>query len=161
MPRRRYTHAEKAAFVAQAEIEGVTATAEKMGIPRKTGEYWLDSPRFAELRQKTREEMRDGFRVLVHKAQERLEMLVPTMEPRDLIVLMGVSTEKALLVGGDATARSEVNTYHGYNDHEKRAAADLIRSAVAADSTESGPAGDAVGAGVETPGPAGADSPAG
>jgi len=129
MPRRRYTHAQKAQFVAAAEINGVTAAAEQLGIPRKTGEYWLDRPEFADLRLKTRDEMRDGFRVIVHKAQERLTALVPTMEPRDLTILLGVATDKGLLLAGEATGRTETRTWtDDLNDTEKQRLRDWIDS---------------------------------
>ena len=158
MARRRYTHAEKAKAVAAAEVNGVTQAADSLGIPRKTLEYWVDAPQFADLRQKTREEKRDGYRVLVALAQKRLMELIPSMEPRDLTILLGVSQDKDLLLGGDATTRSEVNTFHGYNDHEKRAVAELIRSAVAGDGPSAGPAGDAEGPAMVGTGPSGADS---
>lgn len=109
MPR-RYTHNQKARAVAEAEVNGTTQAAERLGIPRKTLEYWVDSPAFAELRQKTREEKRDGYRILVALSQKRLAELIPTMEPRDLTMLMGVSQDKDLLLSGDATTRTETRT---------------------------------------------------
>lgn len=136
--RRRYTHTQKAAAVAEAEINGVEHAAELTGIPRTTIDYWLDRPDFVELRQKTREEMRDGFRVLVHRAQERLEALVPSMEPRDLTILLGVVTDKALLLSGDATSRTEsVTLTDGLSDDEKRRLRDAIAAATRAEASGS------------------------
>lgn len=129
MARRRYTNAQRAQAVAEAEVNGLTRASEKTGIPLTTIDYWLDKPEFVELRSKTREEMRDGFRVLVHKAQERLEALVPTMEPRDLTILLGVATDKGLLLAGDATSRSETRTWtDDLNDDEKQRLRDWIDS---------------------------------
>ena len=93
--------------VAQAEINGAEQAAEATGIPRTTILYWLDQPEFVALRQKTREEKRDGYRVIIAKAQQRLVELIPQMEPRDLTVLLGVAQDKDLLLSGDATTRSE------------------------------------------------------
>ena len=145
--------AERIAAVALAELNGAEAASEATGIPRTTIAYWLDLPEFVELRQKTREEMRDGFRVIVHKAQERLTELIPTMEPRDLTILLGVSTEKALLVGGDATSRSETRTWtDDLNDGEKQRLRDWIDSlddpASAAGETEAASASSNTGAEV-------------
>lgn len=105
--RRRYTKAEKLEAVAEAEVNGPEQAAASTGIPRTTILYWLDKPEFVALRQKTREEQRDGYRILIQKAQERLADSIPTMEPRDLTILLGVAQDKDLLLSGDATARSE------------------------------------------------------
>lgn len=158
---RRYTHAEKTAAVAEAEVNGVVAAERRTGITESTIRYWLDQPEFAELRAKTREEKRDGYRVLVAKAQARLAELIPTMEPRDLTILLGVAQDKDLLLSGDATARSEVNSFHGYNDHEKRAIAELLRKALAADRTAPDAEGDAGGDAVVGAGTTGAAGPTG
>jgi hypothetical protein len=83
------------------------AAAEKTGIPRTTIAYWLERPEFVTLRQKTREEMAEGFRVLAQLAQDRLEALIPTMEARDLTVLLGVAIDKSQLLSGHATERVE------------------------------------------------------
>jgi transposase-like protein len=122
MARRRYTHDQRAAAVADAEVNGAEHAAETSGIPRTTILYWLDKPEFVELRQKTREQQRDGYRVLIQKAQERLVAAIPTMEPRDVTILLGVSQDKDLLLSGDATARSETrNLASGLDDHERAA----------------------------------------
>ncbi len=159
MPYRRYTKAQKASAVAEASVNGVRAAEAATGIRESTIRYWLDQPEFAQLREKTREEMRDGFKVLVHRAQERLTALVPTMEPRDLTILLGVATDKSLLLSGDATGRTEHRSLtDGFNDHEKRALADSIRSALAEDGAEAAAEGDAAGAavvGAGTPGATG------
>lgn len=147
MTRRRYTSQQRMAAVAEAEVNGLQRAAESTGIPKTTIEYWLDKPEFVQLRQKTREEMRDGFRVLVHKAQERLTGLIPSMEPRDLTILLGVATEKALLVAGDATSRSEVRSLtDGLDDTEKQRLRDVIAEAARAEASRPGD-----GDGVEIP----------
>lgn len=150
---RRYTKRDKIAAVASAEINGIPATAEAQGIPETTIRYWLDRPEFVELRAKTRDEMRDGFKVLVHKAQERLTALVGEMEPRDLTVLLGVATDKTLLMSGDATSRAENRSLtDGYSDDEKRKLRDWIDSLV--DATAGDADGDTGGTGTEVREPA-------
>jgi transposase-like protein len=146
--RRRYTKTEKLAAVAEAAVNGTEQASDRTGIPESTIRYWLDKPEFAELRAKTREEMRDGFKVLVHRAQERLTALVDQMEPRDLTVLLGVATDKTLLLSGDATSRTENRSLiDGLTDDEKR----RLRGAIAeAARAEAGGPGD--GDGVEIPG---------
>ena len=118
--RRRYTKAEKLEAVAQATVNGPEQAATATGIPRTTILYWLDQPEFVALRQKTRDEMRDGFKVLVHRAQEALMGRIAEMEPRDLTILLGVATDKTLLMSGDATTRAETRDLSNeLDDHER------------------------------------------
>lgn len=127
MTRRRYTKAEKATVVIAAEMSTAAAASQASGVPESTVRYWLDNPKYAELRVKTREEAAAGFSVLVHMAQERLTALVPTMEPRDLTILLGVAAEKAQLFGGGPTSRTETRTLaDDLDDDEKRRLRDWI-----------------------------------
>lgn len=120
--RRRYTKRQKAAAVVNAELSSTMAAAVATGIPRTTIAYWLDRPEFVGLRQKTRDEMAAGFKVLAHEAQDRLQALIPSMEPKDLITLLGVATDKAQLLDGQATARTERRDLADeFNDHERQA----------------------------------------
>ena len=153
--RRRYTKREKASAVMTALASSTQAASEAKGIPRKTIAYWLESEEFAELRQKTQEERADGMRTLALLAAARLAALIPTMEARDLIVLMGVATEKGQLLGGQATERTEHRDItDGLDDHERAALNEAIRGELArrADSRTAvdavGPAGEA---GAEAP----------
>ena len=140
MTRRRYTKAEKATAVIAAELVNATAASEQTGVPMRTLRYWLDDPRYADLRQKTREEAAAGFSVLVHMAQARLTELVPEMEPRDLTILLGVAAEKAQLFGGGPTSRTETRTLSDdFDDDEKQRLRDWID---ALPTTDSVPAGD-------------------
>jgi hypothetical protein len=161
--RRRYTKREKLAAVMAAELSGVTVAGETTGIPKTTIQYWTTRPEFAQFRTKTREDMQDEVKVVAHLAWKRIAETLASgeMEPRDAIFAAEKSSSLLQLLAGDVTSRSEVSTFHGYNDHEKRAIADLLRKALAGDGATDPSEADAVGAGVETPGPAGADSPAG
>ncbi len=115
-----------------AELSSTLAAAASTGIPESTIRYWLEDPKFAELRAKTREETAAGFDVLVHLAQERLQTLIPTMEPRDLTVLLGVATDKGQLLAGQATGRTEHRELDsGLDDHESEALRKAIDEALA------------------------------
>jgi hypothetical protein len=128
---RRYTKREKAAAVVTAEMSTTMAAAEATGIPRTTIAYWLEEPEFVTLRQKTRGEMAEGFTVLGHLAMARLKELVPTMEPRDLTILLGVVTEKAQLLAGQPTARTETRALtDSLDDHERAALRAVIEGAL-------------------------------
>lgn len=124
---RRYTKRQKVTAVIAAEMSSVAAAAEQTGIPERTIGYWLDKPEFAELRTKTREDLAAGFHVIAHQAQERLQALIPTMEPRDLTILLGIATDKGQLLSGAATERTEVRDIASeLDDHERRALRDAI-----------------------------------
>ncbi len=104
---RRYNRRQKATVVIAAEMSTAAAAAEASGIPESTVRYWLDSPAFAELRTKTREDMAEESAVLAHKALEAINRRLPEFEPRDLTILFGVLVEKTQLLSGEATTRSE------------------------------------------------------
>lgn len=124
---RRYTRRQKATAVVTAELSSAMAAAEATGIPRQTIAYWLDDPAFSELRRKTREDSAEGFDVLIHMAQGRLRELIPVMEARDLVTLLGVATDKAQLISGKATARTESKAVtDGMTDHETEALRSVI-----------------------------------
>jgi hypothetical protein len=123
---RRYTRKDKASAVTTAVASNVLAAAQESGIPRSTIRYWVESPEFAELRQKTREEAAEGWQVVQHLALARLKELIPTMEARDLTVLAGIAVDKSQLLGGQATSRHETVT-EGWDDHERTALRESIR----------------------------------
>jgi hypothetical protein len=130
--RRRYTKAQKVTAIISAEMSSVEAAAEQAGIPRKTLAYWLDAPEFADLRHKTREEMSAGMATIVHLAQTRIvaEIEAGNFQPHDLVILLGVATDKAQLLSGQATERVETLT-SGMDDHEKAQLHEVLRRAIA------------------------------
>ena len=130
-PRRSYTRRQKVTAIIAAEMTNAATAAEQAGIPESTLRYWMDNPKFAELRAKTREEEASGFRVIVHRVQERLFELIPTMEPRDLTILLGVATDKSELLMGAATSRTEHRDLTaGFDDHESALLGDMFRKAI-------------------------------
>lgn len=111
----------------KAALTSNLAASEVTGVPESTIRYWLEDPTLAKLRDKTREDAAGGFDVLVHMAQGRLRELIPTMEARDLTILLGVATDKAQLLSGQATARTETKALtDGMEDHEREALRSVI-----------------------------------
>lgn len=127
--RRRYTKSQKAAAVGLALAINPLAASEQTGIPRTTILGWIDKPEYDSLRQKTRDEMATGFKLLANLAMNRLLKQIEDdeVDPKDVAVAMGVATEKYLLLAGEATQRTESRDLSGaFDDHEL----ELLRSAV-------------------------------
>ena len=131
MPR-RYTRKDKVAAVTAAAASSVLAAAEASGIPATTIDYWMHQPEFVKIRDRTREELADEFKVLAHAAAKRLIEMVPTMEARDLVVLASMSVDKSQLLKGEATSRSEHKDITAdLDDHERKALKDAITAELA------------------------------
>ena len=129
--RRRYTKRQKVTAVIAAEASSLTAAAEQTGIPMRTIAHWREKPELAALASKTREEMAEGMKVIAQLAANRLVTLIPTMDARDLTVLLGVATDKGLLLSGEATARIErKDITNDLDDHEREQLAKVLREAV-------------------------------
>jgi transposase-like protein len=153
--RRRYTRKQKSDAVQAAIASSTLAAAEQSGIPESTLRYWVDSPEFAELREKTQEERAAGWRVVGTLAVARLVQLVPEMEPRDLITLAGVATDKSQILSGGPTERTETRDLT-FDDHEADILGEVVRSELERRADQR-VAQDA----VVDPSPAGAEGPAG
>ena len=128
-PRRRYTHAEKATAILAAAASSKVAASEATGIPRKTIAYWLDKPEYARLRQNAREEMAAEARVVARQAWRALSEAIERgdMEPRDLVFAVGVAVDKAQLLAGQATSRTETKDLTGgLTDHEREQLRDVL-----------------------------------
>ena len=132
-----------------ALASSVKAASEEHGIPERTIGYWMESPEFAELRDKTRGELAAEMKVIAHLAASRLASMLRSgdVEARDVIVALGVAVDKSQLLSGEATHRTESLT-GGLNDDERarlRAAIDRLSVDLAAADEGS----VAVGAGAE------------
>lgn len=126
--RRKYTRRQKAAAVIAAEMSTVASASAQMGIPERTVGYWFDSPAFAELRAKTREDLAAESMALAHKALQVIDSKLDSFEPRDLSVLYGILTDKGQLLSGAATSRTEHRELLAdFDDHERDAVADWLR----------------------------------
>ena len=105
--RRRYTNAQKVATVLLAEQTSLTAAAEASGIPLTTLDYWMDRPPFVALRARAREAMAEEALIVARRGWALLAERMASFDPRDLVNVVELATEKALLMAGDATTRSE------------------------------------------------------
>lgn len=127
-PRRHYTRRQKVTAVMAAEMTGIRTTAEAMSIPPSTVQYWFDDPDFAQYRAKTREEIAPEAIAIIHEALAMVRRKLDQFEPRDLSVLIGVLTDKAQLLTGEATSRNEHRELlAGFDDGEREAVADWLR----------------------------------
>lgn len=127
---RRYTKRQKATAVIAAQMSSVAAAAEETGFPATNIRRWKDDPELAEYGAKTREEVADGFKVITGVAVDRLIRLIPTMEARDLTILVGVAVDKAQLLSGEATHRSEHRDLTtSFDDEEWAKLKDVLREA--------------------------------
>lgn len=113
--RRRYDRSEKAGLVAQVERTSLTATSEASGVPLTTLKYWYDSEEFAEVRNKTREELAEGSVGLALLAQGELVRRIRSGKISDqaLVTAFGVAIDKAQLLSGNATSRTEARDITG------------------------------------------------
>lgn len=124
--RRVYTDAEKVSAVMAAEVLGAAAVRRAQGIPKRTLNIWRNDERFQKHAEKSLDEIADGFQVLMAMAQEALIARIPSMDGRDLTILMGVSTDKHQLLTGKATSRNESRVLTGMTDADVR---DALRTA--------------------------------
>lgn len=108
-PRRRYTKRQKATAIMAAEMTTVAAAAKQTKVPDSTLRQWVNDPRYAKLRAKTREELAEEMRVLAGLAVKALVEKVSRgeVEPRDLVIMLGVAIDKGQLLSGQATSRTE------------------------------------------------------
>jgi len=106
---RRYTKRQKLTAVIAADMTSVEAAAEVSGIPRSTLTYWMDDPDLAELRHNARERMAEETLIVARLAWQKLSERIKAgdIETRDLVLATGMATDKAQLLNGGATARSE------------------------------------------------------
>ena len=146
--RRRYDRQFKAEVVADAERTNLTTASETHGVALSTLKYWYEHPEFADVRAKTREEVGQGSVVLALVAQGELVRRVRSGNISDqaLVAAYGVAIDKAQLLLGGATARSENRDITGtISDAELVAAireADRIASGAG---VEAAPADEAQG----------------
>lgn len=128
---RRYTLDEKMAAVATAERTSIESAAQAHGVPRQTLQYWYHAPEFGELRQKTRDELAEGAILGAHLALGELLERIRSGKLRDtaLVTAFGVFVDKAQLLSGMATQRTETRDISGtLSDAELR---DALREAAA------------------------------
>lgn len=144
---RRYTKREKVTAVMAAEIVNAEAASEQTGIPRSTIRRWLEDPELVELRLKTRESMAADMKALAMVALEALMGAIRRgeLEGRDLVVALGVAIDKAQLLSGEATSRTETRDLTDtLDDHERARLRDILDDVLRQDEVAAAP-----GAGVD------------
>jgi transposase-like protein len=129
MARRRYDEHTKLRIIAAADLSSITAASETSGVAGSTIRRWLDDPKYAEVRAKTREDLADEFKAIAHLGlavlRQRLE--AGEIETRDLVPVVGVAVDKSQLLTGAATSRSESRALtDDLSDTEKQRLRDWI-----------------------------------
>ena len=133
MPRRRYSVAEKDAAVAEAARTSILAASQKLGIPERTVGYWYDSPEFADVRDKTKDQLAAGSVAMAILAQGELVRRIRSGKLSDqaLVAAYGVGIDKAQLLSGAATTRTESRSLvDGMDDHEREALRKVLDEAI-------------------------------
>jgi len=110
---RRYTKRQKIAAVVTAELSSNLAAERSTGISEANIRRWRDDPTLAKYIDQTREELSEGSVLLAHRALELISRRMDEFEPRDLTILFGVMVDKAQLLSGGATARTELRDISG------------------------------------------------
>src|SRR5438552_504521 len=105
--RKHRSKRQRVAAVMTAEIASVTAAAAEAGVSERTVRRWKNDPEMAEYVNQTRAETADQMRALSLKVLAEICERLPQYEPRDLSILLGILTDKAQLLSGEATTRTE------------------------------------------------------
>ncbi len=113
MERKRYTKRQKISAVVAAELTSNLAVQDATGISEANIRRWRDDPEMAKYVDKTRDELSEGAQMLAHRALEQIVSKLPDFEPRDLVTLFGVMVDKAQLLSGAATSRTELRDISG------------------------------------------------
>jgi hypothetical protein len=119
------------AAVLAAETSGVVLAAKATGIPESTIRGWLDSPEFAEIRAKTKDDLADEVKVAGFLAWRRVIETMPTMHPRDAIFAAEKAVTILQLLTGAATSRLEMrDVTDTLDDHEKAQLQAVLREVI-------------------------------
>lgn len=151
MARQRTPKEKMSAVLTADRLNSTEAAARETGIPARSIRQWRNDPELAELRRKTREETAEEVTMVEILAWTRLieRLQADQIETRDLIILAGVATDKAQLLSGQPTARTENKSItDGLDDHERQALNDAILGELGRRSDARAPE-PAVGAPVE------------
>lgn len=111
----RYSTRRKAQAVIAATLTSDKAASDATGIPARTIGRWRDDPDLSVYVTKTRDALAEEMHALAALAVATIvqDVRAGRFEPRDLVTLMGVATEKSLLLSGDATSRTETRDLTG------------------------------------------------
>jgi hypothetical protein len=161
----RRTRREKAAAVVLADsLNSSEAAGKQLGVNPRNIRRWRDDPELSEIVRKTRDETAEDISAAMvlswTRLIERLER--DEIDTRDLIILAGVATDKAQLLTGHATDRTETRDVTDFfDDHEQEVLNEVVRGELSrrADLARRADA-EAAGVAVESAGEAGAEGTA-
>jgi transposase-like protein len=112
---RSYTSEQKAQAVGTALAVGSKRASHELGIPRRTIDYWINHPEFAELRQRAREDVADqmwaGVQIAIVEVVDALTN--PKVPLRDKAQALDVLFKQHALLTGAATSRTEARDITG------------------------------------------------
>lgn len=112
MPRRApraYSEETKAKAVAQAELNGQAQAARDLGIPKRTLGEWFHDPKYAAMREESRDKVGEAFWTGVQIALDAVMADIASGDAslRDKAVALGIVFDKWALLTGNATSRTE------------------------------------------------------
>lgn len=121
MTRTRRTPQLKAEAVGLAEVVGVAAAAEQMGIPESSLRRWRERPEMAELRAETKAEVAADVWAGFQKGVQRISVLMETTEDLSKVAIAtGILFDKFALMTGEATSRTETRSVTDALDDDER-----------------------------------------
>jgi hypothetical protein len=117
------TRRQKAEAVGLSVVAGTSEAARRTGVPESTIRYWRDSPEFAELRERKKEEVAADVWATFQSGVRRVGELIPqTDDALKVATATGILFDKFALMTGQATERHENREIlHDFADGEKEA----------------------------------------
>jgi hypothetical protein len=100
---------EKAKIIALAEVGGAEAAAREAGLNESTIRYWMDDPKFADIRGRAREPLIPEYQVALRAALAAIvrKLSDPDVPMRELADAFDRIGNRLALDSGQATARTE------------------------------------------------------
>lgn len=133
MERRRYSDVDKATALAVLDANGgnMKKTATQIGIPLSTLKEWRDgrvNDDVAELRNVKRDEISTRLKEIVHLLIDAIPGKIPEASLQQITTSIGIAVDKAQLLEGSATERTEVIDNISDDERANRVAAILERA---------------------------------
>jgi len=132
--RKGYTSRQKVTAVIAAEMTTQAGGCRTGGHPTQDARLLVPMTRSSpSIARKCARRLGPEGIALAHNVLSEIRRRLPEFEPRDLSTLYGILIDKAQLVTGQATSRSETRAItDGMNDHETAALRKIIDEVVAA-----------------------------
>lgn len=105
---RKYRPQDKAEVIGLAEVVGIRPASRRSGVPESTIRGWRESPDFAQLRARKRDEVAAEVWAAFQTGVRRVVDLLPMTEDLSKVAIAtGVLYDKHALMSGEATSRTE------------------------------------------------------